>query len=460
MLDAVATADRQRRSRDAVRRAAQAAPYVAGAVLLLALFGYAARWPPLVTVLLAVSAIGGLGALVLMARRHTPPTDTVAFELDKDAQLAGELRSAYWFASDRERDAFAALHLERAAERVQGVTWGEVYPPVRAGKSWATAAALMAGALALAAWLPARGVAATSDSDEASAGDAVAPERLIVEKMTPELREQLMKALAELDRAGASPAETRAAAGRVLDLADLDPELRAQLEKLLKDAGSADALARAASAEDRNSAGEMGDASASTDEQWAADDLAARLANESAQKNQDSKAGAPSDAGKRGESQGQKNQSQSGATGEKASQASNGERSQDGLPEMQFVDGEEFDESGEMMFEYDAPPPAGSSSAGAGPPSDSGERRRTAAEIARQVAQALRQELVEADKDAKGENVPNDQRRKTEAGRSQMGYTRTGQATYDPTRAGAAPQVPETRRPLVERYFVREPPAN
>ena len=74
------------------------------------------------------------------------------------------------------------------------------------------------------------------------------------------------------------------------------------------------------------------------------------------------------------------------------------------------------------------------------------------------IAEALRRELVEATADALGENVPiEDIRRKTEQGRSTLGFSKVdAPATFDRSRAAAPPPVPEARRPLLYNYFIRK----
>ena len=76
------------------------------------------------------------------------------------------------------------------------------------------------------------------------------------------------------------------------------------------------------------------------------------------------------------------------------------------------------------------------------------------------LLQALRKELVEANSDTPGENVNKDDlRRKTEQSTSAMGYSKAGMpVTFDPSHASAPPPVPESRRSLVQSYFVRKSP--
>ena len=73
------------------------------------------------------------------------------------------------------------------------------------------------------------------------------------------------------------------------------------------------------------------------------------------------------------------------------------------------------------------------------------------------VAQALRKETVEAAADMQGKNVDKeDIRRKTEQGKSSIGFSRVAAGAFEAGRADAPPVVPEARRPLVQRYFVRK----
>jgi hypothetical protein len=95
----------------------------------------------------------------------------------------------------------------------------------------------------------------------------------------------------------------------------------------------------------------------------------------------------------------------------------------------------------------------GESQSGAG-----GNRgQETGAADALLVAQALRKEMIEASADTLGENVTKeDLRRKTEQGTSTLGFTRVQTpATFERGRADAPPPVPEARRDLLQKYFIR-----
>ena len=93
----VANADRLRRGRHADRVLAMAAPTVAGVMLVFAaagrFFGWS-RWIPLTALGLAAA---GLLVYGWLARRARPTTDEIASNVDRDASLRGELRSAHWF---------------------------------------------------------------------------------------------------------------------------------------------------------------------------------------------------------------------------------------------------------------------------------------------------------------------------------------------------------------------------
>ena len=96
----------------------------------------------------------------------------------------------------------------------------------------------------------------------------------------------------------------------------------------------------------------------------------------------------------------------------------------------------------------------GDSQAGAG--GNSGQK--TGQADVKSIAEALRRELVEAAADARGENVPiEDIRRKTEQGKSTLGFSRVVPlATFDHSRTTAPPAVPVARHPLLYNYFIRK----
>ena len=111
------------------------------------------------------------------------------------------------------------------------------------------------------------------------------------------------------------------------------------------------------------------------------------------------------------------------------------------------------DPGGKMMMGGGGPM-GGDSRPGAG--GNQGNQQGAAEAIL--LAKALRKELLEASSDALGENVDKeDRRKKTEQGKSTLGYTRVAPpAAFEPSRASAPPPVPEARRSLLLNYFIRK----
>jgi hypothetical protein len=72
------------------------------------------------------------------------------------------------------------------------------------------------------------------------------------------------------------------------------------------------------------------------------------------------------------------------------------------------------------------------------------------------LARSLRQEIVEASTDNPGENVNAPVRRKTEQGQATTAFTHSAAGKSDRSRATAPPDVPESRRIDVQRYFTRK----
>src|SRR5437763_4591467 len=135
LQDAVARADRARRSRDAAARRWRIAPIAAAAGLVVALASRLRGWTPFVTVLVLGAAGLALAAYAIAARRHRAVSDRDVSRIDADAGLKGELRSAHWFAGTPDRDDWIQFHLARAAERVRGVDWAGLYPAPPAGRA-------------------------------------------------------------------------------------------------------------------------------------------------------------------------------------------------------------------------------------------------------------------------------------------------------------------------------------
>jgi hypothetical protein len=109
------------------------------------------------------------------------------------------------------------------------------------------------------------------------------------------------------------------------------------------------------------------------------------------------------------------------------------------------------DPGGQMMMQGGGPM-GGDPMGGAG---NSGARGRGDAKGL--LAEALRKELIEASADTAGANVSTeDIRRKTEQGRSTLGFTNVApRGPYARGRAVPPPPVPDGRRALVQSYFIK-----
>jgi hypothetical protein len=434
--DVVAEADQLRRSREAARLLARLAPRASGTALVAAILGGWMGWPRV----LPLGLLGGSGVLLvvwaLVLRRPRPASDAVAARVDRDAGLAGELRSAHWFESADARDSWVEYHVARALVRVRSVDWRTCYPPVHAPRRWIAAAIFGAGVAAIAFVHPTFGRAA--GQSVVAAGESGDP-------LTADLRKKLEALMASMEEGKLSAEEARANLEQVKDLlAHLDPAMQKKLADLLEKRGlgaDAQTARKDIDAEDRAAQAERGENSAAgmpEDVRWALEDLAARLASASAERpgNKD-------------------NPSASSETGEKGIGSAQAEQQQASAAEasMQLVREAASDPGGAKMMMGGGGPMGGDSRPGAG----GNNGAQSGAAEALLVAQALRRETVEASADDTGSNVAKeDIRRKTEQGTSSLGFTRVAPpSAVAPSRADAPPPVPEARRPLLLHYFIR-----
>ena len=435
--DVVARADRRVRARAAVRTAARLAPVLAGVVVLLAVIGRVLGWPALVPLTaLAVVAVALVG-YALIARRARPASDAIAARVDADASLAGELRSAHWFAASAEPDGWATYHMDRAAVRAEGVDWTALYPPVRATRAWITTAACAVAVIALTVNIPARAPAGTVMVDGVP---------VKTDDLPDELRRKIDALMMAMEEGKLTPEAAAADLKQLKDLmANIDPALQKKLEAMLKNRPlGADATTKRKDldAEDLAEIAEKGtNAGLPEDVRWSLEDLAARLANSSAEK-RETNPNNPSASSETGEKGMGSQQAQSEQAGAQASM------------QMQMMKEAAGDPgSSQMMMGGGAM--GGDSRAGAG--GNNPDAKPGALADALLIAKALKKDVIEAAQDIKGENVDKeDIRRKTEQGKSTMGFTRVATpASFERSRADAPPPVPEARRDLLQRYFIR-----
>jgi len=441
---ALAAADRRRRAREASRLLWRAAPAIAGAALAVAV---ARRWMPLGSWAPAgVLIVGllGLAAYIFVATRARMLTDRAAAAIDVDAGLDGELRSASWFASRDGGDDWADLHLERAAARLQGMDWAELYPIVRAPRARLASIVMVAGALALTFGLPQRASARRPTGTTASpaakgpAPTALQPDGIL---LPPELMAQLQALLDAAQKGDAVTAERLASSEELRELLNKlaqDPELLAKLAKAL---AAADPL-KGPTAKELKELAERARRAAETaamsqDLREALEKMAETAESEETQESASNEEGQPmsSEGPQDGES------GQSNAAGS--------------MQELSVQMARQADPGGGAgIMMMSNPGEKGSGPPGSGVGGSGSDESSAAAAAA--LAAAFKQEVVEASQDNAGDNIDTEIRRKSEQGSSKIGFTHSAAGQFDKSRAAAPPPVPEARRNGVQSYFIRK----
>jgi hypothetical protein len=414
---------------------ARVAPSLAGAGLAAALAGRLTGAPPALAGAVLAGLLAALAGLFFFLRRSTATPDATAARVDADAALGGELRSAHWFARHPEQNDWTDYHLARAAERAGAVDWSTLYPPVRATRSWLLAGAGLVAAAVLAVTTPGPGAAAPA---VAAAADLRRDE--VLQTLPPELLAQLEDLLKQMAQAGEAGDLAEASLEELREMMkEIDPALAARLAELAKDALEA---ARAQGGEKPAEAdlAKNSNAGLPEDVRWAVDDLAERLANAS-----------------RDRQTNQNNPSASEETGEMGAGSEQAASAQGANAEAQMSMMREAatDAGAAKMMMGGAGAMGGDSRPGAG--GNNGAAAGTGIDPL-SIAQALRQELLEASADTRGKNVEReDLRRKTEQGDATVGFSRVAApSSTERSRAQAPPEVPDARRALLHTYFTRQ----
>jgi hypothetical protein len=441
---ALSVAIRQRRAREVSTVVWRVAPAIAAAALAIAIarrWTLWSAWLPLIVLALGAAA---LAVYVFAALRPHAISEAVAAGIDDDASLRGELRSAHWFAG-RRRDAWADLHLERAAARLEQVNWTTLYPLVRAPRARTATGVFAVAALALALVLPERvavqGTGAAAATQSAAKAAAAGPP-VATELLPPELLAQLQALLAAAEMGNTADAERLASSA----------ELREFLKRLAGDPELLKKLAAALASQDPKKAPTAGELKALSERARKAADMASmsqdmrealeKMAEEAEQAqaeqqnaaNEDDEAGNP-DAAQKGDA------SKSNAPGS--------------MQELSVQMARQADAGGGagiMMMSNPDDPSSGPPGSGVG---GSGSQEAAAA-AAMALAAAFSHETVEASQDNQGDNVETEVRRNTEHGTSAVDFTHGAAGQFDKSRASAPPPVPEARRSGVQTYFVRK----
>jgi hypothetical protein len=426
----VAQADRVRRGRFAHRLIASAAPIVAAVLLVMALAGRFFGWSRFMPVAGLVLAAVSLAVYAWFLRRKRPTSDAMASRVDQDAALRGELRSAHWFEANGPRDEWAEYHLKTATDRAANVDWATLYPAVKSGRQWVGAVVMAVAVVGVSLYVPARATSVASTVPGLDPALAAA--------LPPDLAKKLAALMAQLsDEALAKDAKQMSLEEMKALMAKLDPALQKKLEEMLAKAALKQGDEKTALADARPERAENATAGLPEDVRWAQEDMAQRMA----QASQDRQTN-PS------------NPSASSETGEKGAGSAQAEQQQAmGAQGAQPLVREAATDPGGKMMMGGGGPMGGDSRPGAG--GNQGAQQGAAEAL---LLQALKKDTLEAAADALGQNVDKeDIRKKTEQGKSSLGFTRVAAAqTFDPSRAAAPPPVPEARRQLLLNYFIRK----
>lgn len=437
ILTAVARAEHLRRQRLLTRFLLRVVPIVAAAVLVAAVAVRLARAPLAVFWASLAIAAAGLAIAVIVKRRVPAVDDAAAAQLDADAALGGELRSAHWFALHPAEDPWAAHHVRVAGGRVDDVSWPSVYPPVQAARTWAGSSFMVLAAVALAltsAW-PARLGGATNGAATIASNAPKSPKTLPadLQKQIDDLIKAVQNGSMPMDAARAKVAQLRDA------VADLDPKLQAALAEATKGKQPSDGNAEDPETKDLASKAQQAAASADLpqDMKWSLQDLAEKLANAGKKgPKQDSETGSASPDSSA------KADAKSGDAGDKAQQAG-----------VQMTRNAGADAQSNQMMATSSPLDGLMK---VDPRGEDGGGRKGGAFKPFDMA-AMKKETIQADTDTQGANVLADLRRKSEQSRSAMAFSRVAPlATYDKSHATAPPPPPDSLRSLVKQYFIRK----
>ena len=424
MIDATAAAARLRRAREASRRVWRIAPG-------LAAFGVAAallvRWrgaPVAWALAIPLAAAIGLVLYAIVMRRQPRLSDALASEIDRDAHLGGELRSAAWFATRGSSEPWVSLHLARAAERLASVEFASVYPPVRTGRARLATSLLTVAAVAIAATVPHQAFVKASGGVTA-AGKPAAATAALTDAVPQDLPKELEALLAAIENgtlaaqlAAGNPAlqdalsklsmiNDPAALAKALSAQKTDPEaMKALAERAKRDA------ALAPQQDVRN----------------ALEDLASKLSQPDSDKDS-----AGFEAG---------DETQAGDTASLSATPAESTRDANAIAGLGMLT-----MSNEDMAGADAPPGMG---VGGGSSPTTGKGTMP------DIANALRHETIEANEDDVTGGVHTDARRKTEHGTAATQFTRSSAAAFENGRATVPPEIPESRRAGMQTYFARK----
>jgi hypothetical protein len=325
-----------------------------------------------------------------------------------------------------------------AAARARAVDWQAVYAPTPARRRLATAAMIVAVSLVV-LLLPSGRVRLAARGDAPATPTAAS-----------EAAAKLAEVLEALAAAEISAEDARELLRDMLRNPSLDPNLRKQIQSMTgnqqdKTSDAPNQMGEAGD-KDQQASGEgqpQGAPEDSDDLEWALSETASKMANEDAHKggvpqSDEGESKTPSES-----SDSDKVKQPTPATAKQS--AEDRERKTSGGAGLSLETESAERNAGGQRGE-------GLSSSGAG---DTDSARALA--DARETSEALAREIVRAIDSPEGKNVQVEEARRTEAKRSSIGFSGIeGLSAYDRSKADTSAIVPEARRPLLERYFVRE----
>ena len=441
---AVAAADARRRSRERRRHAWRIAPYAASLALCAALIGAARGWPAVLPVVVLGLGLCTLIAYAFIGWRGRAVPDSAAAAIDADAALGGELRSANWFADRDARDPWAEFHVNRAAERIEGIDWSAVYPSVPNRRAQLATGVIGIGALLLPLALPEFPRVGTTINKDAAPKAGMTVTRPLAQGLPVDLPEDL-EALLSAAESGTLRIENAADVQAVQKLIDKLAQLHGteSLKQLARamapDADparpqSTEAVLKVLADRAEHAARNLAVPPPLRDALESLSNDLSQLAKAERAANADPREALPAETPPEGDTV------QTSAAGKK-----------DEMSIQAVRDADAGGGAGVLMI---ADPGAFGRDPGSGLGGGSGvdaQQGRMA-----DIAQALRRETVEASANSEGSDVLSEQRRKSERGQATVSFTHSAARTFDSGRRAAPPAVPEGRRAAIQSYFVRK----
>jgi hypothetical protein len=431
VLSAITAAVRHRRARETSRLLWRIAPASAAVVLLLSLV---VRWrhaSPLIP--LAILAVGCLiwPAIAFVRRRVDRVSDRTAAAIDSEVHLAGELRSAAWFATQGSSDPWAAFHVQHAATHLESIDFAAHYPPIRAPRARIATGVMVMATLVLAFAFPQQPRAISATPDTLLTSPARKVPTIAVEGLPPELPQDLEDLLTAIENERL--AELRPGSAALLDTLNKlqsikDPEALAALARALASDRLKQLDDKAAMKDLAERAQRDASKTPSSDIRDALDQLAKNLSKPDSELDS---------AGLEKSDDAEPN------GGVDMAGATESARDADAIAGVGMVALSKQDSA-----QSDAPPGVGAGGTSSNSPNGGGTMP--------DIAQALRHEVIEAHEDDVSGDVHSEDRRKTERGSAATAYSRSAVGHSDGSRAMAPPPVPESRRAGVQTYFTRK----